>query len=189
MQLDKEIWARIGNSDQEAYTTVYIYYYRRLYNYGKKFTNNELLIEDTIQEVLMEIWKTRNRLSSVEFPVTYFYSSFRYLLFRNLRADQKIVNVEPEDEGVFSIDHFIIIGENDTLLKEKLNKSIAGLTSRQREAIFLRFYEGLSYQEVAEVMNITVKATYKIMARALQEMKDNLTLPLILLFLFQQLFY
>ena len=79
---------------------------------------------------------------------------------------------EPE----FSIDHFIMARETGQEMKEKLERSLANLTARQREAIFLRFYEGLSYEEVASVLQITTKATYKIMARALAELREHLAL-------------
>lgn len=52
---------------------------------------------------------------------------------------------------------------------------MASLTARQREAVFLKFHENLSYEEIAEVMDISVKATYKLMAIALSELRDNLS--------------
>ncbi len=66
----------------------------------------------------------------------------------------------------------------DTDVQQRLQAALDKLTARQREAIFLRFYEGLSYEEVAAVLKITVKATYKIMARSLTALKETLTLSL-----------
>jgi hypothetical protein len=36
--LEKEVWARVGSGDQDAYGRLYVFYYRRLYNYGRKMT-------------------------------------------------------------------------------------------------------------------------------------------------------
>lgn len=69
---------------------------------------------------------------------------------------------------------------------EKLSKAFSELTPRQFEAIFLRFYMNQSYEQVAESMGITVKATYKLMARSLTELKNNY-LPLLYILLLYRL--
>ena len=46
------------------------------------------------------------------------------------------------------------------------------LTCLRREAIFLRFYECLSFIEISEIMEISVKSTYKLITRALIKMKE-----------------
>ncbi len=175
MQIGKEQWLRIESGDQHAYAEVYRFLYRRFYNYGKKFTSDDSLIEDAIQETLLSIWDKRAKLSSIEYVSTYFYTSFRYVLFGKLKQQRQILLSDPDtNEPDFSIDNIIVNNETDAALKEQLQKALATLTARQREAIFLRFYEGLSYEEVAAVLNITPKATYKIMARALQQLRESL---------------
>ena len=52
-----------------------------------------------------------------------------------------------------------------------LNKALENLTQRQKEAIFLKFYESMSYEEIAGVLNISTKATYKLVARAISELR------------------
>lgn len=182
MQAEKELWLRIGRDDQQAYGEVYRFYYKRFYNYGRKFSVDEPLIEDAVQEALLTIWDKRSTLASIEYPATYFYTSFRYLLFERLKQKHRILSGDPvTEEPEFSIDQVIVARETDQALKEQLHKALATLTPRQREAIFLRFYEGLSYEDVATVLNITPKATYKIMARALSQLRENMVLPSITL--------
>jgi RNA polymerase sigma factor (sigma-70 family) len=189
LRIEKDIWRGVHNSDQEAYAKVYRYYYPRFYNYGKKFTSNVPLVEDATQETLMDIWDKREKLPAIEFPTTYFYTSFRYVLFRKLKLQRQIVtgDIAPE-EPEFSIDHFIIRSESDAALRKQLENALTTLTPRQREVIFLRFYEGLSYEEVAAILSITTKATYKIMARALVRLKRNIVFSSGFFPLFQLLF-
>lgn len=178
MQVDKQLWLKIAESDQQAYAEVYRFYYRRFYNYGKKFTDNDTLLEDSIQEVLLIIWDKRTTLASIEYPGTYFYTSFRYTLLQKLKQGRKLLTTEmPADEPEFAEEPAIIIKETEAGVKQQLQKALNTLTSRQREAIFLRFYEGLPYNEVASVLGITPKATYKIMARALSQLRENMLLP------------
>lgn len=168
----------IGNNDQKAYAAVFRFYYRRFYNYGLKFSNDEHLVEDTVQETLLLVWNRRHTLSAIDNPATYFYTSFRHLLFQKIKQAQQVtpaIAYEPD----FSAEQFIVAREVDAAQNAQLHKALSALTPRQREAIFLRFYEDLSYDEVAAVLNITTKATYKIMARALAQLKENIRLVLL----------
>ncbi|MGN6399680.1 MAG: RNA polymerase sigma factor, partial [Flavisolibacter sp.] len=80
MQIEKQKWKQIAEGDQQAYAAIYRFYYRRFYNYGRKFSDDEALVEDAVQETLFAIWDKRHTLASIEFPGTYFYTSFRYAI-------------------------------------------------------------------------------------------------------------
>lgn len=189
--MDNNIWANIESGDKEAYSEAYIFYYKKLFNYGKKITEDISIIEDAIDEVFIMVWTKRESLHEINSPQAYIFSSFRNYIIRKIKSLNKMQfsEVEQETEMEFSIDSIIIQKETDLALKAQIQKAIEQLTSRQREAVFLRFYEGLSYIEIAGIMNISVKATYKIMARALNELKEILSIPItVLLVLLKQLF-
>lgn len=178
-------WEHIKTGDQEAYSEAYVFYYRKLYNYGRKFTDNEALLEDVIQEVLMDLWRRRERLSSIEFPHTYILTAFRYTLLRRLKQHASMLGPAsiPETAYEFGAEYLLIKKETEERLKQRLEAALQQLTARQREAIFLRFYENLSYDEVAGILGISTKATYKIVARALQQLKQGMGLPMATLLL------
>lgn len=183
--LEKQVWEQIGGGDQDAYARLYVFYYKQLYNYGRKFTSDVALLEDTLQEALLAVWTGRDRLHRVEKPHTYLLSSFRYSLFNKLRQSQRVRYLAETDAGEpdFGVDHLLIRQDIESGVRQRLEQALQTLTARQREAIFLRFYEGLSYEEVAEVMGISVKATYKLMSRALLQLKETLSLPILTLLL------
>ena len=133
----------------------------------------------------MQIWENRQIISTIQYINTYYFSAFRNKLFGKIKQSQKQKTGYSTYEPEFSVEQVIIAQEIDEELKEKLHNAIADLTSRQREAIFLRFYEGLSFEEVAIVLGITTKATYKIVARAVEELRKLLVFDaLLLVFLF-----
>ncbi|SEW52656.1 RNA polymerase sigma factor [Chitinophaga arvensicola] len=172
--MDNPIFQHIINGDTDAYSGLYKEYYRKFYNYGRKFTSNIHLIEDSIQEVFLDLWKRRDKLAHVTSPNFYLYSSFRYILLRKIKQHDKLVLNESGEEPIaFSIENVIVNNELNEELQLKLQKAIKSLTGRQLEAIFLKFYENLSYPEVASILNISVKATYKIMARSLSALKEK----------------
>ena len=174
--MEKVWWENIISGDKENYSIAYRFYYKKLFNYGKKFTEDGPMIEDSINEVFFTIWKTRDNLHKVYSPQSYIFTSFRNNIFKKIKSAKLITGDEDHREAdvQFAIDTIIIQRETEESVKNEISRAIQELTPRQREAIFLRFYEGLSYSEIADVINISVKATYKLMARALSEMKDIL---------------
>lgn len=189
--LETDIWTLVSSGDHDAYGRLYVFYYKRLYNYGRKFTDDPIALEDALQEALLSVWTGRERLPQVDKPHTYLISTFRYILFRKLRRDHKVVrltSVEAAEaaetgEPEFGIDQLLIRRDIESALRHRLQQALQTLTSRQREAIFLRFYEGLSYEEVAAIMDISVKATYKLMSRSLLQLKETLSLPVLTILL------
>lgn len=170
--MEKERWNDIKQGNIAVYSETYVIYYKKLYNYGKKLTDNTALIEDAIQAIFIKLWKDRQKLSSVYAPNSYIFYSFRnYILKEKQRLQKKGLLVQEEE---FAVDHFILCKEATLVLNKRLQHALEKLTSRQREAIFLRFYEGLSYEEVAQIMNISVKGTYKLIARSLLNLKNQL---------------
>jgi RNA polymerase sigma factor (sigma-70 family) len=178
------IWENIAAGDRNAYSEAYLMLYERFYNYGTLLTDDITLVEDSIQEVLLYLWTDRVKLRSISNPDGYFYSLFRRALVKKVKSSVRQVALEKgEWEPEFSADAIIIKKEASQELQQKMKAAIDSLTPRQREAIYLRFYEGLSYEEVAATLDITVKATYKIVARALLNLKDKVSLPLVYILL------
>lgn len=183
MSIEQSLWQQISKGDKEVYALVYRDLFSRFYNYGRKFTPDALLIEDAAQEALILLWERRDKLSEVKNVETYYYSVYRNNLFTSIRKQQVMAGAQEIPETPeFSIESVIIANEGEISQSAELQAALKALTSRQLEAIFLRFYEGFSYEEVAEMLDITVKATYKIVARALAQLKDNMLMQLLLCF-------
>jgi len=189
--LKNEHWENIKNGSKEDYSEAYIFYYKKLYNYGRKFTEDIAMIEDSINEIFISIWANRQNLHHIHSPQSYIFLSFRNNIFKKLKLARFISFSEAGDETdiQFSADSIIIKNEMDAAVRLQLDKALQQLTHRQREAIFLRFYEELSYPEIAGIMDISVKATYKLMARALSDLKNILSVPMILLIAMLKEFY
>jgi RNA polymerase sigma factor (sigma-70 family) len=182
MQEKKQPYLEVDTVDQ--YRQLYTRYYPKLYNYGKKFTPSILLIEDSIQDIFLDYWKRNDALIQPEALNSYLFTAFRYSLFKKIQSEKRLTVLSAEyEEPDFSADHFIILRETSAETEKKVLEALLQLTGRQREALFLRFYEGLSFEEIAGIMGISVKASYKLMARSLLQLKNTLSVPVYLLLL------
>lgn len=177
--LDPGLWVSFKQGDKEVYALLYQTYFARLYNYGLKFTKDKDLVEDAIHDLFVKLWQHRQNLGVPISITNYLFKSLRGLLINKLTrgSDSRrhaaslsgyCFEVVPSAESDFIRNHAALER------KAQVAKALDSLTARQREAIFLRFYEGLSYDEVADVMAVTVKAVYKIVARALVSLKESL---------------
>lgn len=172
--MKNDLWKNIANGDKEAYAELYELFFKKLYTYGKKFTADKEVIEDSIQDVFYEIWTKRERIKTVDTPAAYFLSAFRYILLKRIkRTTAALEEMQFSNELELSFEHLKIASEVQQELQIKLSAALAILTPRQREAIYLRFYLGLAYEEVALVLNITTKATYKIISRSLLSLRKQ----------------
>jgi len=172
--MKNNIWKNIADGDKEAYAELYELFFKKLYAYGRKFTTDKEVIEDSIQDVFYEIWDKRERIKTMDTPDGYFLSAFRYILLKRIKRNTtRLGEMQFSDELEFSFEHLKIALETQQELQNKLSFALTILTPRQREAIYLRFYMGLAYEEVARVLNITTKATYKIISRSLLSLRDQ----------------
>lgn len=106
------------------------------------------------------------------------FKALRLSLFKKGNILQKHMRYEDIEHYIFqailSIEDAIITVEDNAALRRRLQSCLDQLTARQREAIFLKFYEGLGYEEVAEVMGISVKGAYNVMVRAIAALREKL---------------
>jgi len=172
-------WKAFKTGDAASFSHLYQKYSPGLYNYGAKFSMDKDLIKECIQELFVQIWTKRNSIGIPAHVKNYLYKSYRNLILKKVAQLQKHRDFDEIENYEFNvslnIEEVLIDGERRKEISEQLQLTISGLTARQREAVFLKFYEQLSYEEIAEVMGITVKASYKIMARSLDFLRDNLS--------------
>jgi RNA polymerase sigma factor (sigma-70 family) len=172
------LWNAFKKGDWEAYTSLYHAYYRLLNNYGYKFTKNTNLIEDAIHDLFVTLWANRDNLGNPISVKNYLYKSIRNILFRKIKAESRFADLQEDNESIpfeVSYDHQMILNEEEKSLQQTIKGVLHKLPARQQEIIYLRFYDGLSYEEIADIMSINVSSTYKLLYKALENLQQSLT--------------
>ncbi|SEW25883.1 RNA polymerase sigma factor, sigma-70 family [Chitinophaga sp. YR573] len=166
-------WNAFKQGDWDAFTALYGEFYELLNNYGRKFTRDADLIQDVVHDLFVRLWTTRTRLGNPVSVKNYLYKALRSTLFRKIQSLSKFVELDGEagDNG-FEV-NFIpdaSFRQEEQELRKQVIALVNTLPARQQEIIFLRFYEGMSYEEIAVIMDINMSSTYKLLYKAL----DNL---------------
>lgn len=181
---DAALWNAFRAGDRAALDAVYQQHVKPLYNYGFKLTQDKDLVEDGIQDIFVELWEKRERLGSTDSIQFYLFKVLRRTLLRRLAQNQRQSASPFVLENVLSEDSFevrLIAEQSTTRTNSILQKALDRLSSRQREVIFLRFYDELTFEEIALTMDIDVKSVYKLTYKALDSLKKKISLRKILI--------
>ena len=183
---DTRIWLSYREGDELAFRQLYDMHNSGLIQYGFRFTRDQHVIEESVQDLFIKLWQNRKNIGPTPSVKFYLYKSFRRILARKLEYLPDTTSYTEEDNKLqfrFEIGQDEVLMQKEHLqeLKQKLELAMSGMTDRQREAIYLKFYEDLSHEEIGEMMSITSKATYKLIYRALDHLRENFVLLAFLL--------
>ncbi len=165
------------SDSKQLFTSVFRYYFSSLFNYGVRLTQNEDLVKDSIQEVFLRIWKNNINLLSINNLKTYLFRSLRNQLINILELrNNKIEKTEIEEEFVieFSPEDYFINNQTEDNIRKRVTQALNQLTKKQREAIYLRYFEELEYEEIARIMNINIQSVKNNIQRSLVPLKFHL---------------
>ncbi|UCS91800.1 sigma-70 family RNA polymerase sigma factor [Echinicola marina] len=174
------IWREFQQGSELALAKIFKLYAHNLFNYGRQITAHEDLVNDAIQDVFYQLIKSKHKISTANSIKYYLFSSFRRRLMRLLKQKRKMIceeNIEKEGQFLMSIDpDYHSIQTMFTLDQKKvLEEACNQLPVRQREILSLYFFEGLSYKEIASVMDFSqVKSARKLLYRALDSLNTRL---------------
>ncbi|PTN10543.1 RNA polymerase sigma-70 factor (ECF subfamily) [Mangrovibacterium marinum] len=170
---DYEIWQRFRNGDEKAFTYIFDTYHLQLFEYARRFTMNEDIVRDSIQDLFFELANKKEKLSPTDNILFYLLKSLRLRILGNLRKD-KNHNIEVKSEIP---DEFLLsyAADADDLEKELrldlLAEAVNRLPARQKETIYLKFYKNLSNAEVAEVMQVNYQSVGNNIQKAIHKLK------------------
>ena len=175
---DSKTWNAFLEGNQAAFEFIYQTHFQALYNYGKKFSKDEALIGDTLQQLFTDLWQKRGNLGSTNQIKNYLYAAFRRSLLRNQkRSNHPSLLGESSFEITLSHEAHLIQQQHAQEQMAALQQAINGLTESQREVIYLKFYDGLSYTEISEIMGINAAQVYDFMYKALRSLRKDIRKP------------
>lgn len=185
---DFTLWNKLKAGDEKAFSSLFEKYYSDLVRYGNSLCLYEDRVQDCVQDVFTDIWVYRESLSTSVVIKAYLLSSVRKRIARLYQRDpffKKESNLETTEFLFdFSIEQQLI---DDEITAEKvlqLNMLINNLPSRQKEALYLRYHQQLTVDQIAEIMSVNYQSASNILFRGIQNLrkdwKENISIILIL---------
>ena len=169
---EKAVWDGIRKGETDALKELYDGFFGSLYSYGMRMTGSASDTEDAIHELFLDIWKYRERLSDTTSIKFYLFRSLRRKIYKSSQLLEKEVTPDEShwnklSNSEHSVEKKLISDENEMERSMLLQQHLDKLSERQRETLLLRFYGDLSFQEIAEMMDINEQSARNLVTRAL----------------------
>lgn len=176
--LDSQTWNQMKSGSEKAFEQLYDTFFPLLFRYGQQFCPNRAVLKDCLQDFFIDLYVRRSSLPEVRQVRSYVYTAFRHRIIRHLSGP--VLRFEPlpdryHFEVTFSHEQALIQDQLDSNQRRYLTTSFQRLSSHQKEAIFLRFYEDMSYQEIAGILKMKkVKYARTLVYRAISVLREGI---------------
>lgn len=172
--MDNSHWKLMAAGDLQAFLCIYETHYKVLFTYGFTLTADRDITKDCLQELFLELWNTRASLNP---EVTSIKSYLMTWLRRKISHEWKRRNKNLAEDGYLykslpgscdAYDQLLIAFQQTAEDKHKVQTALLQLTNQQREMIRLRFFEKLSFAEIAVKTSLSPRTIYNLMYEAIR---------------------
>ena len=176
INIEKELFSRIAQGDEEAFNRLFHTYVPRLHTLIMKLTRSEGVAKDIIQEVFLYLWIDRESLATVEVPQNWIFKiaynrSYTWLarqVSRNRKYNE--FRLQNQAEGDDSLEHIVLLNETARLVRE----ATALLPDQARKIFRLSRETGLKAATIADQLNISVQTVRNSLVRSVKFVREYL---------------
>jgi RNA polymerase sigma factor (sigma-70 family) len=181
---DKQLWQQLKDGREDALERVYREHVDALLRYGYQFTTDVSLIEDCVHDLFVNLWRNRQGLGENDSIRPYLLVALRRRIMRQTQRGQKTQHAPDAESMDFaavpSIDEAIIGQEISEEQAAQIKSAMEQLSKRQREALYLKYYEGMSYEEICEALDINYQSVRNLVFAGIKALRKYLSLFLLL---------
>ena len=171
----RRTWLDLRDGDSEAFARLYRSTSSRLLAYARQLTADRELIADAMQEVFLAVWRGRTSLGVPNYIAAYLARALRNAILRARREWAECEEIDL-DRHLSEIDGVSRAPESDGRPSERatlVRKLLPGLPAGQREVVHLRYYQGLTNGEIAEILGIRPQSVANKLQRAIAALRKS----------------
>jgi len=172
----------IRQGDDVAFEKLFKKYYMPLTRFAWRYVNCKAVAEELTQELFTDLWEERESWDIDGSVQAYLYSSIRNRSLNHIKHQKVKQKYDPlwmeekENPTIRFVDE-----RREQEISEAIIHAIENLPPRSKMTYKLHRYDGLTYQEIADVMEVSVKTVESQMTRTLKILRDRLSYLLFLL--------
>lgn len=180
-----ELWNLFRNGDRTAYAYFIHTYSNSLFNYDYRIYADHDFVKDCVQEVFIELWNRRHSINETSSIKWNLFKSVRLRIFREASKWNKNLPLEEDYQFAveFNIEHQLIVDSETQELSSRIKSVLNRLPGRQREIMYLRFYENLNFDEISNIMQINKQSVHNLLQKAYHNFRKDWSYLLAIYFL------
>ena len=176
-------WLQALEGDTHAFQSIHGELFRGLYDYALKLLQDGDLANDAVQELFVKVWVKRSVIGPLQKVKPYFFTAMRRQILnqlRDLHLRELRIGGLPRPDIDFSPEEIVVRNEEYLSLQAKIAAVLNELPKRQKEVIYLHYFEEMEYTQIAEVMGIHYQSVLNLTQKALQKLRSAQLLSLLL---------
>jgi RNA polymerase sigma-70 factor (ECF subfamily) len=182
---DSDLMRRVQRGDREAFAQLVERYKQPIYNFILRTVRDETEAEDLVQNTFVQVWKSAKR-----YRVSAKFSTWLYTIARNLslneirrRSRHRAGSLDAphpdfDDQSLIQVEDDAALIPPEQLVREelfeKVEAAIRDLPENQRTALLLCREEEVTYEEIAEILGVSLSATKSVIHRARETLRLRL---------------
>ncbi|WP_316819401.1 sigma-70 family RNA polymerase sigma factor [Pedobacter gandavensis] len=175
-------WKLLAEGEKQGLYACFSYFYDDLYRFGLSLYRNPELIKESIQNLFIELWQIREKLKEVNNIQQYVFTIYKRIIFKTSQTfisttvTEKVSLDDIEERFISesSYESILIASQEDEHLKKRLQYALSCLTPRQKEIIQMRYFDCLSFKEIAERTSLTERTVYNTLHNAVNVLRELL---------------
>ena len=178
---DVRLMALVGRGDTAAFEDLIERHQSLVAGTIARMLGSNSDVEDIAQQVFIRVWKSAGRYVARAKFTTWLLKIARNLVFNELRRSKRHaivpLQIEPGAEEMPLPDQVARAPDAsllETELQQAIERAIVQLPESQRMALILRRYEEMSYEQIAEILDLSVPAVKSVLFRARTELRERL---------------
>lgn len=190
---DTDLWERFKQGDESAFIYIYKAYANPLFHFGCQFCTDREAVKDCLQDFFIYLRKNRAGFGATDSIRFYLLKSFKRKIIETVRKQSKTT----EKKLRFTMEQFPVeLSSEAKFIQQQmemdmladLNRALETLDNREREAIYYFYYQGLSYEQIAEIFEFSyISSARRLIYKALANLRKSMLVPAISYFVFKQL--
>jgi RNA polymerase sigma-70 factor (ECF subfamily) len=170
---DETLFAQMKLQDAKAFELLFKRHYKPLCRRVNAMLNDEEATEDVVQALFIKIWESRETIQTPDSVAAYLFTAARnralnYIKSQSRKSSNEVPLTNLHDESDNRMEEQMDAKE----LQKALYAAIDALPEKRREVFVLSRFEGKSYKEIAEIMQISVKTVEAQMGKALSTLRE-----------------
>lgn len=174
----RALWmAFVSNRSEQDFYALYRKFFPYLLSIGLKVTADRDVVKDVLNQQFLQLWQQRDALEDIAYPLTYVTTSFKRKLLKeglSLSGVQELTDEHLQLYTETSPEQDSMRREADVLLQQRITNAIERLSDRKQLLIKMKYYEGLSYAQIAERTGLSERTIYNKVHEAIKELREKL---------------
>ena len=172
---DQQLWSNFKAGNHDAYTIIIQRYFKPMFIYAIRLSKDQDFVKDCIQDVFYNLWKRRENISHAESVKSYLFTAIRYRIYREQKKWNNFdeLNDDYAFDAEINIEIKLIEDQNTIELKRKLETVLNNMPPRQKEILYLRFYENMDHGRIAEIMGLNQQVVYNLLHKSLLRLRKD----------------